>query len=460
MNDQFHNLSRGVADPLVRLSFYLALSVYFASQVSAEDIYVDAGGSSTGDGSAPNPYWRITDAVNRARGDRQNAAIPAGETIVIHVAPGSYVGSYSPPGSARQMELLPIVLNMPNVVLSGATVLALDARGLPTGVAPGASQTILTSADPLGSTKQMVVAVASTTDGGAGNNVTISGFIFDQPVANHFGTAVFADHVTGLVLRGNWMRNAGKQVDLRFSSGLLEGNLVTDSPNGAGIYLAAGSVSYPAQVTVRANRSNQNGEHGLMAIGSVQHVDPDLGLTKLTTLSESLTKAEPHSLDAAIMGNDLSQNHNLGLRLLIISPSYFFNPGDDQVPPTLSVTVTGNTLNGNGNYGLDIEGGDTYLAGSKTMDGAFSGAFSGNQLVGNGRNGTIFTFTYGNEAPSDSSVYLRNSAFQALDLDGELAGFDYANPLLDPIDGTPLTNTLSVNGTVIPPGIKISPPSP
>src|SRR5262245_39645949 len=95
-----------------------------ARPARAEDVYVDAAGSPNGDGSAANPYWRITDAVNRARDDRQNATIPTTETIVIHVAPGTYIGSYSPPGSARQMELLPLVLNMPNVALSGATVLA------------------------------------------------------------------------------------------------------------------------------------------------------------------------------------------------------------------------------------------------------------------------------------------------------------------------------------------------
>jgi hypothetical protein len=438
----------------------LALTLQLAGWASAEDIYVDAAASANGNGSAANPYWRITDAVNRARNDRLSATIPAGETIVIHVAPGTYVGSYSPPGSATQMELLPIVLNMPNVVLSGATVLALDARGLPTGIVPGTPETLLTSADPLGYPGQTLVAIISTTDGGTGNGVTVTGFSFDQPIADHYGTAVFADHVSGFAIQGNWMRNAGKQVNIRFSSGTLEGNLVTDSPNGAGIYIAAGSPSYPAVVTVRTNRSVHNGEHGLQAFASVQHKDPDLGRTRFTALSQSLTKAEAHSLDVEITGNDFSQNQNLGLRLMIVSPSYFFNPGDDVFPPTLTATVSGNSMNGNGNYGLDIEGGDTKNAGSKAFNGNFVGTFSGNELIDNGRNGTIFTYTFGNIPPSDSSIYLRDSVFQALDLDGELAGFDYANPLLDPIDGAPLNNTLIVNGAVIPPGIKISPHNP
>ena len=438
----------------------LLLAACFGPQAGAENLYVDAGGSPNGDGSAANPYWRITDAVDRARDDRLNATVPAGETIIIHVAPGTYVGSYDPPSSATQMELLPIVLNMHNVILSGATVLAFDDQGLPTGVVPGMPETILSSSDPLGSPVQMLVAIISTTDGGTGNNVTVTGFSFDQPFSLHYGTAVFADHVSGFAIRKNWMRNAGKQVNIRFSSGAIEGNLVTDSPNGAGIYIATGSASYPAQVTVRTNRSVHNGEHGLQAIATVQHKDPDLGRTKFTALSQSLTKAEAHSLDVEITGNDFSQNGNLGLRLMIISPSYFFNPGDDAFPPALTATVVGNTMNSNGNYGLDIEGGDTANAGSRTFSGAIVGTFFGNQMVGNGRNGTIFTFTFGNTPPSDSSIYVEDSVFQALDLDGELAGFDYANPLLDPTDGTPLNNSLIVNGALMPSGIKISPHSP
>jgi hypothetical protein len=460
MNDKFDKLVKKLCPSVTRAVLCLGLAAQFARTSPAEDLYVNAASSPNGDGSAAKPYWRITDAVTRARNDRQSAVIPLSETIVIHVAPGTYIGSYSPSGSAKQMELLPIVLNMPNVVLGGATVLALDARGLPTGVAPGTAETILISSDPLGSPIQMLVAIISTTDGGTGNNVTVTGFTFDQPLAYHFGTAVFADHVSGFAIRGNWMRNAGKQVNIRFASGVLEGNLVTDSPNGVGIYIATGSASYPAEVTAHANRSTRNAEHGLMAMATVQHKDPDLGLTKFTALPQSLTKAEAHKLDVTIAGNDFSQNGNLGLRLMIISPSFFFNAGDDAVPPALTATVIGNTLNDNGNYGLDIEGGDTYLAGSKTMWGTFTGTFAGNQMLDNGRNAVIFTFTYGNVAPNNSSVYLRNSVFQALDLDGELAGFDYANPLNDPIDGTPLNNTLIVNGVVVAPGIKISPVGP
>src|SRR6266436_8554621 len=109
MTHKFDQLTVCVTQSLARTFLCLAVAVQFTSAGWAEDLYVSAAAAPNGDGSAANPYWRITDAVSRARDDRRNVTIPAGETIVIHVGPGIYTGSYSPPGSAGQMELLPIV---------------------------------------------------------------------------------------------------------------------------------------------------------------------------------------------------------------------------------------------------------------------------------------------------------------------------------------------------------------
>ena len=43
------------------------------------------------------------------------------------------------------------------------------------------------------------------------------------------------------------------------------------------------------------------------------------------------------------------------------------------------------------------------------------------------------------------------------DADGELAGFDYDNPLTDELVGTVLNNTLTVNGVEVPHGTSITP---
>jgi hypothetical protein len=92
------------------------------------------------------------------------------------------------------------------------------------------------------------------------------------------------------------------------------------------------------------------------------------------------------------------------------------------------------------------------------------GQFSNNVLEDNARAPAFFTFTsffvWCCGASLKDTKYIQDSSFQITDLDGELVGYDYDNPVTDPFDGTMLNNTLTVNGVVIPPGTKISPPTP
>jgi hypothetical protein len=53
--------------------------------------------------------------------------------------------------------------------------------------------------------------------------------------------------------------------------------------------------------------------------------------------------------------------------------------------------------------------------------------------------------------------FLNQSAYQLTAADGEFVGYDYDNPTVDAFTGAPLSNTLIVNGTVIPPGTKVTP---
>src|SRR5206468_9201524 len=107
--------------------------------VQAADLYVDANAAAGGNGSISSPFLRITDAVGRARQLRQGKTIALAEQILIHVAPGNYVGTFNnnPLDNNGNKEVLPIILNVPNLTLIGATVLDHDSRGLPTGPANG-----------------------------------------------------------------------------------------------------------------------------------------------------------------------------------------------------------------------------------------------------------------------------------------------------------------------------------
>ena len=53
----------------------------------------------------------------------------------------------------------------------------------------------------------------------------------------------------------------------------------------------------------------------------------------------------------------------------------------------------------------------------------------------------------------------KESTYRVTDRDGELAAFDYDNPLMDPVSGTVLNNTLTVNGVEVPHGKSITPQS-
>src|SRR5437879_5470547 len=108
----------------------LGVAPVFVASVQAEDVYVSAAAKTNGNGSAARPYWRITDAIVRARSDRNTNAIPATETITVHVAAGTYSGSFLTPGP--RIEILPIAINAPNLILQGSTVLNRDSAGFPT----------------------------------------------------------------------------------------------------------------------------------------------------------------------------------------------------------------------------------------------------------------------------------------------------------------------------------------
>ena len=116
-------------------SFLVLAAVPAAASV---DLYVAESGALGGDGSLASPYRRITDAVERVRTDRGSGAILPGEAIQIHVAPGTYVGSYDPTALALhpEYEVLPIILNVSGLAVLGSTSLVRDERGLPTGSEP------------------------------------------------------------------------------------------------------------------------------------------------------------------------------------------------------------------------------------------------------------------------------------------------------------------------------------
>ncbi len=203
-------------------------------------LYVDAAATENGDGSRHRPFWRITDAVVRARELRQDDSDPE-ERIFVHVRPGTYVGSYDPSHLANnpRLELLPIIINVPDLSLEGGTELDEDSDGLPTGTYPPESETLLTReiclpVDCPLIRGQMLLLIATTDDGMAGNSVSVTGFVIDAQVPHPVGVPgfqIYVDRVSDFSIRRNLLRQ-GSGFGTRLASGAFERNLsIANNPS-------------------------------------------------------------------------------------------------------------------------------------------------------------------------------------------------------------------------------------
>ncbi len=436
------------------------------SQALAKSIFVNAAANQNGDGSAENPYRRITDAVERARATRQTSD----KKIIIHVARGVYVGSYDAArlASNPNLEVLPIILNVPQLVLRGGTVLDEDSLGLPTGT-DAESETIITADRALG-LGQSLLLIAPTTDGMDGNRVTVAGFVLDAISGNSNlrGRGIIVERVSDFAIRRNVIRHTYTGLQTRLASGVIEANLfLSNYANGVGI--EGGSIVDPAQVTVRANRATQNLE-GLI-LGVVANTFPlQLGANTLAVMPLQTTFDRnnahdqnniPDRLDATVIANDFSNNRSGGLRCFFLSPQ-FYNTQDETQPitGTIIATIGDNSFNGNGDYGIIVDAGFPFRNTPRQFTGVFIATFENNDLAGNGRAPAFFGFTrvfvsLGN-APRALFKYLQQSSFDVTDEDGEFAVFDFDNPTIDPFDGAELLNTLTINGTTYV-GRKVTP---
>ncbi len=124
---------------------------------SPAKIYVDCAATSRGNGSAARPYWRITDALKKARALRREHQ----GRISIRVAPGTCSGNFEtqPTGqSTRPPELLPLVLNVPNLTLHGAGVMKY-ADGYPVAARAGTATTLTVDTEHLGDIPTTVIYV-------------------------------------------------------------------------------------------------------------------------------------------------------------------------------------------------------------------------------------------------------------------------------------------------------------
>jgi len=450
----------------------LTPALLFAQPALAKhELYVDAAAKENGDGSREHPFWRITDGVVAARALRQHHHH---HSITLHVLPGNYVGSYDPDHLAGnpRLELLPIIVNVSNLSLEGGTELDEDEDGLPTGTYPLESETFLTTDLHL-SPGQTLLLIATTTDGMAGNGVSVSGFVMDaqESSSSELGFDIYADRVSDFSIHHNLLRHGGTAGGgTRLASGSFEANFLASMVD-VGIFATGGSMVYPATVTVRRNRSiGIVGGTSVTAVASFYPLQLGANPLMLEPLQMTYDRNNPEDLrnipdklEATIEGNDFSNNNFFGLRFFFYPPTRY-STVDATQPMTgfVNATVRDNRFNRNADHGIDVDAGFASRNNPRQFTGTFEGTFEHNALIDNRRNTSLFDFTHKGVTlglqPRESWKYMQESTFQVTDLDGELAGFDYDHLLEDPFDGSPVIgNVLIYNGTVQPNGLQLTP---
>jgi hypothetical protein len=347
-----------------------------------------------------------------------------------------------------------------------------DSRGLPTGVANG-GQTKLKSSNLTDGAHQALLVIGRTTNGNAGDGVAVTGFTFGEKSAenNNGGLGIVVDRVSDFAVHENAFIHTGIGTITRLSSGVVEGNYYLGNASvGPGI--GGGSMNHPAQVTLSRNRSTgATGGADIRGEPSLRTLDLGANTVQLEPLQLVYDRNNPadaanlpDTLDVVVSNNDFSGNLTAGLWYFAyaINQAFGYQTANPSQPKSSIVraTIVGNTFNGNGDYGIRAEAGGALRSNLRPFTQSFTASFNQNSLQENGRTGALFGFVAGDVSLGDASLqqfkYLQNSTYRLTDLDGELAGFDYDNPLADPQSGLILNNQLVVNGATVAPGIKIT----
>jgi hypothetical protein len=456
----------------------------------ARTLFVSAASVPGGDGSAESPNQRITDALDRARALRAATDAP----IIVRVSPGTYVGSYRTTGPT--IEALPLILNIPNLVLRGSTELVVDGNGLPTGaIASGA--TILTHppVETLRFDADLIYIGAAGTkvtqpDGTVvpdpatvtrGDCVFVEGF----SLSHAGGNAVEADRVQNFAVSRN-IQQGGVAMGLaggvvtRGASGVIEGNFLTQDTGG--VFALGGNANFPADVLVVGNRMIQDG-NGIIAKGSPWGIQP-VGAPANPLAGVPFADVF-EMLSIEISGNDLSENAgskpplaSQGIKIGVVFDHAY--PPSAKSPCTdprvvirgdVDAFVHDNRIAQN-DIGVVVDGDYPYrtfnhVADCRLFEGRIDVTFKDNDVTGNLRTPLALTFTR-NIAATDrtrldpkksatSFQYVQNSVFSVSDPDAFFAGGWLDHPLTDPIDGRTLHNRFFLNGDEVPAPIRSYP---
>jgi len=446
---------------------------------SPSTLYVNCAAGTHGDGSARHPYWRITDALESARMLRRESPGP----ITIRVAPEICSGNFEtqPTGQrTRPPELLPLVLNVPNLTLHGAGVMEY-ADGYPVAPRAGTATRVTVDTEHLGDYPNTVIYVGPTTDGGRADGTVIEGLVIDNAFNSWFG--IYITRTQRLTVRDNVVAQTWLgAINGSECSGRIVGNVVHGG--SPGMSFAAGTPSNPSRLYIGGNSATDNYE-GVGFSGDSEVTDHlDMGANPLEVLPYPINPTASqmgNHIEVEFEGNDVSNNY-FGLRFAIL--------GGGRYPyaqtGNISASVHDNRFIDNAGYPFAVDEGFVFRATSEywtnpsiqdfpigflgslatpfITHGPFDGPYSGN--VNASFEGNVWSnpniaptapaiLTYSNlnvydpatGAPDPSLVpeytYMRNSRLNFVDEDGLFSQQGVVRDdlrLYDPLDGVTLLN--------------------
>lgn len=445
-------------------------------------LYVDCAATSRGNGSEAHPYWRISDALERARMLRRSTST----RLTISVARGICSGNFEPQPTGRRTrppELLPLVINVPNLTLHGAGVMKY-AEGFPIAPRAGTATTVAVDTLHLGDFDTTVIYVGPTTDGGQADGAVIEGLVVDAAFNSYFTYGMYIARAQRITIRNNIV----KQVTLGAingseCSGRIVGNVVHDG--SPGMLFAAGTAANPSKLYIGGNSATNNYE-GIGLFGdSIVTEQLDMGANPLEVLPYPINPSASqmgNHIEVEISGNDVSNNF-IGLRYTIL--------GGGRYPYSqtgyISASVHDNRFIDNSGYPFavdqgfvfrgtwsnywttpnpngDIDGWLGFLATPFITHGSFFGPYSGSVNASFEDNAwsnpniapiapAILTFSYidvynpATGKPDQTQLpeytYMRNSRLAFVDEDGLFSRPGVIRDdlrVFDPIDGTPRLN--------------------
>lgn len=356
--------------------------------------------------------------------------------ISILVDSGVYYGSTDP--AAGETEHFPLIVDVPDITLQGALQMSIDTTGRPTGVAATAAITSLVPLEPLpvvNASSTPLIVVNAHPGGSTGDGFIVEGFDFQSghdPAVDAGGQAIWTLRVGRVVIQGNRF-DAGftESLDLRAGSADVIQNYLSGTAGTCDICLSG-----PGAYRAIGNRLLAGGIPGITVDGPVALAVP-AGIEPFPLPAEADTSA-------TIVNNEVRDHQRLPVGVGIRVDALGTNASS--VRSTVHAVIHDNLLVNN-RFGMIIHA--AFPAINTPLKGDLDVTLGGNVIEQSCQAPLLISFSRHTTALGlTNNPYLQNSTFQ-IALNGDVDWNDvwYGNP-------AGFGNTLIVDGTVIPNGIR------